>query len=82
MSTMPTLLVVVVCTSRTEVLTQRSQFFTQFAVVSTVSTSLSDICTQWHSVGNSEEVKLDNIGNLVARDNITFWAELVSCNCF
>ena len=35
-----------------------------------------------HSVGNYEEVKLANIGNLVARGNITFLTELVSCNCF
>ena len=44
------LVVVVVCTSRSENSTKRSRVFTQFAVVSTFYTSQGDIYSQWEIV--------------------------------
>ena len=41
---------VVVCTSRSEFLTQRSRLFTQFAAVSTFHTLRGDIYSQWEIV--------------------------------
>ena len=53
-------LVVVVSTSRSENSTQRSQLFTQFAVVSAVFTSQSDIFSQWEIVKKFDLVQNNN----------------------
>ena len=51
------ILVVVVCTSRSKNSTQRSQFFTQFAVDSTIYASWGDIYTQWEIVKKCDLVQ-------------------------
>ena len=53
-------MVVVVSTSRSENSTQRSQLFTQFAVVSAVFTSQSDIFSQWEIVKKFDLVQNNN----------------------
>ena len=44
---------VVVCTSRTKLISQGRLLFTQLAVASTFHTSQSDICTKWETAGKS-----------------------------
>ena len=53
-------MVVVVCTSQSENSTQRSQLFTQFAVVSAVFTSQNDIFSQWEIVKKFDSVQNNN----------------------
>ena len=53
-------MVVVVSTLQSENSTQRSQLFTQFAVVSAVFTSQSDIFSQWEIVKKFDLVQNNN----------------------